>query len=49
MPDGRESLRGDPRYAVRTANRDTPCWIDGHGAYGANVLGTISVKPGKDR
>ncbi|MDQ1256741.1 MAG: hypothetical protein QG656_1341, partial [Candidatus Hydrogenedentes bacterium] len=45
MPDGREPLRNDPRYAVRTANRDTPWWTDAHGTYGANILGTIWVKP----
>lgn len=43
LPDAAESLRYDPRYAVRVANRDVPWWTDRDGTYGANVLGTITV------
>jgi len=45
LPDGYESLRMDPRYAVRVANRDAPWWTDGAGRYGINILGRIEVAP----
>ncbi|NOX66931.1 MAG: DUF4832 domain-containing protein, partial [Chlorobi bacterium] len=43
MPDADESIRLDSRYAVRTANRDTPWWTTADGKYGVNILGTIKV------
>lgn len=43
LPDAAESLRRDPRYAVRVANRDVPWWTDGRGQYGINVLGVVEV------
>lgn len=44
LPDAAPSLRLDPRYAVRLANRDTVWWTDATGRYGANVLGLVTVK-----
>ena len=44
LPDAASSLRLDPRYAVRMANRDTVWWTDATGRYGANVLGLVTVK-----
>ncbi|MBN1418227.1 MAG: DUF4832 domain-containing protein [Planctomycetes bacterium] len=43
LPDGYESLRMDPRYAIRVANRDVPWWTDREGRYGINVLGRIEI------
>ena len=43
LPDAAESLRLDPRYAIRVANRDVPWWTDAEGHYGLNILGTITV------
>ncbi|NOX67146.1 MAG: DUF4832 domain-containing protein [Chlorobi bacterium] len=43
MPDADESIRLDSRYAVRTANRDTPWWTTADGKYGVNILGTVKV------
>jgi len=43
LPDAAESLRYDPRYAIRVANRDVPWWTDGDGGYGINVLGAVMV------
>ncbi len=43
LPDAAESLRRDPRYAVRVANRDVPWWTDVRGQYGINVLGVVEV------
>lgn len=45
LPDASESLRLDPRYAVRVANGDVPWWCDREGRYGINVLGTLTVTP----
>jgi len=45
LPDAAESLRRDPRYAVRVANRDAPWWTDVRGQYGINVLGVVEVVP----
>lgn len=45
LPDAADSLRLDPRYAVRVANRDVPWWTDPNGRYGINLLGTIEVLP----
>lgn len=44
LPDAATSLRPDPRYAIRLANRDTTWWTDAAGRYGANVLGLLSVR-----
>ncbi len=43
LPDAYESLRMDPRYAVRTANGDVPWWTDREGRYGVNVLGAVEI------
>lgn len=43
MPDAYKTIRMDPRYAVRVANRGVPWWIDAKGRYGINVLGKIEV------
>lgn len=43
MPDAYESLRLDPRYAVRVANGDVPWWTDREGHYGVNLLGPIEI------
>ena len=43
LPDAAESLRLDPYYAVRAANRDVPWWTDPAGHYGINLLGVIEV------
>ena len=45
LPDAAGSLRRDPRYAVRAANRDVPWWTDVRGQYGINLLGVIEVVP----
>ena len=39
LPDGRDNLKGDPRYSIRLANKD--CW-DAENGY--NKIRTISVK-----
>lgn len=44
LPDAAPSLRPDPRFAMRFANRDTAWWTDAGGRYGANVLGLVSVR-----
>lgn len=43
LPDAAPSLRHDPRYAIRLANRDTTWWTDEEGRYGANILGLVST------
>jgi hypothetical protein len=43
LPDASESLRMDPRYAIRAANRDVPWWRDGRGRYGINVIGRVEI------
>lgn len=43
MPDASSSLRLEPRYAVRVANRDVVWWTDAEGRYGINVLGTLQI------
>ena len=43
LPDTKESIRLDPHYAIRLANRDTSWWVNLHGRYGVNVLYTIQV------
>jgi hypothetical protein len=45
LPDAAGSLRLDPRYAIRVANRDVPWWTDPGGHYGINLLGVIEVVP----
>lgn len=49
LPDAAPTLRDDPRYAVRFANRDVPWWMDDTGRYGANVLGLVTVTPDAER
>ena len=44
MPDNRESLRGDARYAIRVANREVPWWVGPKNRYGVNVIGDITVE-----
>ncbi len=43
MPDADESIQLDSRYAVRTANRDTPWWTTADGKYGVNILGSVKI------
>ncbi|NUQ63091.1 MAG: hypothetical protein HUU20_11495 [Pirellulales bacterium] len=43
LPDAGDSLRLDPRYSIRAANRDVPWWTDSQGRYGINVLGMLEV------
>jgi hypothetical protein len=43
LPDAAGSLRHDPRYAIRVANRDVSWWTDVRGQYGINLLGVIEV------
>ena len=43
LPDPKGSIRLDPQYAIRLANRDTPWWVNLNGQYGINVLYTIQV------
>jgi len=43
MPDAHQTIRLDPRYAVRTANRDVVWWTDREGRYGINVLGVVQI------
>lgn len=43
LPDADESIQLDSRYAVRTANRDTPWWTTADGKYGVNILGTVII------
>jgi hypothetical protein len=45
LPDAAGSLRQDPRYAIRAANRHVPWWTDVRGRYGINALGVIEVVP----
>ena len=44
LPDAAASIRKDPRYAIRVANRDAPWWQSGAGEYGVNLLGSVTVK-----
>lgn len=44
MPDKYESIRMDPRYALRVANRDVSWWTDANCSYGVNILGLIQIK-----
>lgn len=43
LPARRDTVRLDPRYAIRLANRDTPWWTSPGGRYGVNLLGEINV------
>ncbi|MDQ1328173.1 MAG: hypothetical protein QG641_1458, partial [Candidatus Poribacteria bacterium] len=43
LPDAYDSLRMDPKYAIRFANRDVPWWVDADGNYGINVMGIIEI------
>ncbi len=43
MPDSYESLRMDPRYAIRVANRNIPWWTDADRGYGINIIGVVQL------
>lgn len=43
LPDAAPSLRHDPRFAIRLANRDVAWWTDDQGRYGANIFGLVTV------
>jgi hypothetical protein len=43
LPDASQTLRLDPRYAVRVANRDVPWWSSSQGQYGIDVLEMMEV------
>jgi len=43
LPDPYDTIRLDPRYAVRFANGDVPWWTDADGRYGVNLLGELKV------
>jgi hypothetical protein len=45
LPDAAESLRMDPRYAVRLANGNVLWWRDRQDRYGINVFGALTVVP----
>ena len=45
LPDAADTIRQDPRYAVRVANRDVPWWTNPAAQYGVNVLGSLTVTP----
>ena len=38
-----DSIRMNPRYAVRLANRDVQWWRDDKGEYGINLIGLAEV------
>ena len=44
MPDSSSSIRLDPRYAVRLANRNTLWWKNSNGEYGVNLFGVVEVE-----
>ena len=44
MPDSYDSIRLEPRYAVRFANRNVPWWTDADGGYGINILGVLQIE-----
>ncbi len=43
LPDPKPTIRLDPQFAVRLANRDTPWWTSPGGQYGVNILHTMQV------
>jgi hypothetical protein len=43
FPDPHDSIRMNPRYAVRLANRDVQWWTDDKGEYGINLVGLVEV------
>jgi hypothetical protein len=43
LPDAYDSLRMNPHYAIRFANRDVPWWVDVDGKYGINIIGIIEI------
>jgi len=43
LPDPKPTIRLDPQFAVRLANRDTHWWTNVSGQYGVNTLYTIRV------
>jgi len=44
LPDNHASLRLDPRYAIRLANRDVTWWTDEDRRYGINVIGVVEIE-----
>ena len=44
LPDHSASIRFNPAFAVRFANRDTPWWVSSSNQYGMNLIGTITVQ-----
>jgi hypothetical protein len=49
LPDARDNVRLDPRYAIRFANRNVDWWEDSAGRYGINILGQITVRRREER
>jgi len=43
LPDAYDSLRMNPHYAIRFANRDVPWWVDVDGGDGINIIGIIEI------
>ena len=43
LDDVKDSIRLDPKFAIRVANRDSEWWVSAEGTYGVNVLHTIRV------
>ena len=43
LPDRKPTIRLDPQFAVRLANRDTDWWTSADEQYGVNILHTIQV------
>jgi hypothetical protein len=43
LPDAYDSLRMNPHYAIRFANRDVLWWVDVDGGDGINIIGIIEI------
>jgi len=43
LPDPKPTLRLDPQFAVRVANRDSRWWVSADGQYGVNTLHPVRV------
>jgi hypothetical protein len=43
LPDVKRTIRMDPQFAVRVANRDSGWWTSEDGRYGVNILHAIQV------
>ena len=43
LPDPKPTIRLDPKFAVRVANRDSKWWISVDGQYGVNTLHQMRV------